>query len=419
MRAYERLLNYVKIDTTSEEENETLPSSESQFHFAQMLVKEMKEIGIEDACVDEKCYVYGTIPASEGYENKTILGLIAHMDTAPDFSGKHVKPQIIKNYDGTDIKLGDGNRTLCVRDFPHLSSLAGRTLITTDGTTLLGADDKAGIAEIMTAAETLIREKMKHGTVKIAFTPDEEVGRGADGFDVKKFGADFAYTVDGGAENEIEYENFNAASAVVEVTGFNVHPGSSKNTMINAALVAMEFNQMLPGGDTPRDTEGYEGFFHLCSMEGEVSHAVLKYIIRDHSSQMFLFRQKMMKHIEKVLNEKYTEGTVKVTIKEQYRNMKEKIEPCMHLIENAKEAVKKIGMEPITVPVRGGTDGARLSFMGLPCPNLGTGGYAFHGPYEHITAEGMDLAVKSILEIIKMYADKEHISKKIRQKNGK
>lgn len=407
MRAYERLLNYVKINTASEEEKETLPSTESQFQLAGMLVKEMRELGIADAHADERCYVYGTVPASEGYEDRTVLGLIAHMDTSPDFPGDHVKPQIIEQYDGKDVRLGDGRRTLSAANFPHLPSLAGRTLITTDGTTLLGADDKAGIAEIMTVCERMIQEKIPHGTVKIAFTPDEEVGRGTDGFDVKKFGADFAYTVDGGAENEIEYENFNAAGAVVEVTGSNVHPGSSKGTMINAALVAMEFNQMLPAADTPKDTEGYEGFFHLCSMEGDVSHAVLKYIIRDHSAQMFLCRQETMRHIEKVLNEKYAEGTVKVTIKEQYRNMKEKIEPCMHLIDCAKEAVRKAGMEPVTVPIRGGTDGARLSFMGLPCPNLGTGGYAFHGPYEHITVEGMDLAVKSILEIIKMYADRE------------
>ena len=264
MKAYERLLNYISVHTASDEDSDTLPSSERQFTLAKKLVEEMKMIGIEDAHVDEKCYVYGTIPATEGFEKSVTLGLIAHMDTSPDFSGENIKPQIIKNYDGKDVKLGESGRVLSAQNFPHLSSLAGRTLITTDGTTLLGADDKAGIAEIMTVAEELLKGETAHGKVVIGFTPDEEVGRGTDGFDVEKFGADFAYTMDGSAENEIEYENFNAAGATVEIEGFNVHPGSSKDTMINAALVAMEFNQMLPNGDTPRDTDGYEGFFHLC-----------------------------------------------------------------------------------------------------------------------------------------------------------
>ncbi|MDO4453940.1 MAG: peptidase T [Eubacteriales bacterium] len=407
MKAYERLLNYVSVHTASDENSESSPSSERQFTLAKKLVEEMKMIGIEDAHVDEKCYVYGTIPATEGFEKSVTLGLIAHMDTSPDFSGENVKPQIIKSYDGRDVKLGESGRVLSVQNFPHLSSLAGRTLITTDGTTLLGADDKAGIAEIMTVAEELLKGEAAHGKVAIGFTPDEEVGRGTDGFDVEKFGADFAYTMDGSAENEIEYENFNAAGATVEIEGFNVHPGSSKDTMINAALVAMEFNQMLPNGDTPRDTDGYEGFFHLCSIEGDVTHAVMKYIIRDHSGEMFECRQEMMRHIERLLNEKYGEGTVTVTIKEQYRNMKEKIVPCIHLIDNAKKAAEKVGMIPVTVPIRGGTDGARLSFMGLPCPNLGTGGYAFHGPYEHITVEGMERAVQMMMELVKIYAEVE------------
>ena len=407
MKAYERLLNYISVHTASDEDSDTLPSSERQFTLAKKLVEEMKMIGIEDAHVDEKCYVYGTIPATEGFEKSVTLGLIAHMDTSPDFSGENIKPQIIKNYDGKDVKLGESGRVLSTQNFPHLSSLAGRTLITTDGTTLLGADDKAGIAEIMTVAEELLKGETAHGKVVIGFTPDEEVGRGTDGFDVEKFGADFAYTMDGSAENEIEYENFNAAGATVEIEGFNVHPGSSKDTMINAALVAMEFNQMLPNGDTPRDTDGYEGFFHLCSIEGDVTHAVMKYIIRDHSGEMFECRQEMMPHIERLLNEKYGEGTVTVTIKEQYRNMKEKIVPCIHLIDNAKKAAEKVGMIPVTVPIRGGTDGARLSFMGLPCPNLGTGGYAFHGPYEHITVEGMELAVRMMIELVKIYAEIE------------
>ncbi len=404
MKVYERLLDYVSVHTASDENSNTSPSSERQFTLANKLVEEMKMIGIEDAHVDEKCYVYGTIPATKGFEKSVTLGLIAHMDTSPDFSGENVKPQIIKEYDGKDVPLGESGRVLSVQNFPHLSSLAGRTLITTDGTTLLGADDKAGIAEIMTVAEELLKGEIAHGKVVIGFTPDEEVGRGTDGFDVEKFGADFAYTLDGSAENEIEYENFNAAGVTVEIKGFNVHPGSSKDTMINAALVAMEFNQMLPNGDTPRDTDGYEGFFHLCSIEGDVTHAVAKYIIRDHSAEMFGCRQEMMRHIERLLNEKYGENTVTVTIKEQYRNMKEKIVPCIHLIDNAKKAAEKVGMVPVTVPIRGGTDGARLSFMGLPCPNLGTGGYAFHGPYEHITVEGMELASKMVMELVKIYA---------------
>ncbi len=404
MRAYERLLNYVKVFTTSDEANETTPSTQRQFDLANQLVEEMKEIGISDVRVDKTGYVYGVIPATEGYEHAPKIGFIAHMDTAPDFSGENVKPQLIENYDGGDVALGESGCMLCVKDFPHLPTLKGRTLITTDGTTLLGADDKAGIAEIMTLAETLLTKNIPHGTVCIGFTPDEEIGRGADAFDVPGFGAEFAYTVDGGAENEIEYENFNACGAKVTIKGFSVHPGSSKDTMINASLVAMEFNAMLPSGDTPRDTDGYEGFFHLHDMKGDVSSAELDYIIRDHSETMFECRQETMRHIEKLLNEKYGAGTVSLEITQQYRNMKEKIEPCMHLIENAKLAAKSAGLEPKIVAIRGGTDGARLSFMGLPCPNLGTGGYAYHGQYEHITVEGMDKAVEVLKGIVELYA---------------
>ena len=404
MRAYERLLNYVKVFTTSDEANETTPSTQRQFDLANQLVEEMKEIGISDVRVDKTGYVYGVIPATEGYEHAPKIGFIAHMDTAPDFSGENVKPQLIENYDGGEVALGESGCMLCVKDFPHLPTLKGRTLITTDGTTLLGADDKAGIAEIMTLAETLLTKNIPHGTVCIGFTPDEEIGRGADAFDVPGFGAEFAYTVDGGAENEIEYENFNACGAKVTIKGFSVHPGSSKDTMINASLVAMEFNAMLPSGDTPRDTDGYEGFFHLHDMKGDVSSAELDYIIRDHSETMFECRQETMRHIEKLLNEKYGAGTVSLEITQQYRNMKEKIEPCMHLIENAKLAAKSAGLEPKIVAIRGGTDGARLSFMGLPCPNLGTGGYAYHGQYEHITVEGMDKAVEVLKGIVELYA---------------
>lgn len=400
MKAYERLLDYVTVYTQSDPESSTVPTTDCQFDLARRLVEEMKSLGIEDARVDDKCYVYGTLPATPGWEDKKKIGFIAHMDTAPDFNGKGVKPQVIEGYDGKDVVLGSSGRVLSVENFPHLAGLKGRTLITTDGTTLLGADDKAGIAEILTAVEVLRKDKLPHGTICIGFTPDEEVGAGADHFDVKAFGADYAYTLDGGEEGEIVYENFNASEANFTVHGFNVHPGSAKNTMVNAQLVAMEINSMLPGGEVPARTEGYEGFFHLCEMEGTVEKATLQYIVRDHDMAVFRRREDMLRHIARVLNEKYGEGTVELTIREQYLNMREKVEECFEVVEKAEAAIKGLGMKPITLPERGGTDGARLSFMGLPCPNLGTGGYAFHGPYEHITAEGMERSVEIILGII-------------------
>lgn len=407
MRAYERLLKYVKIYTTSEKESGTTPSAQREFDLGNLLAEELKEIGVENVRITEQCYVYGEIPATPGYEQVPALGFIAHMDTAPDFCGEGVKPQIIGDYDGNDIQLGQSGRVLSCKAFPNLCALKGRTLITTDGTTLLGADDKAGVAEIMTMAEQLIREKIPHGKICVAFTPDEEIGEGADHFDVEGFGAKYAYTVDGGAENEIEYENFNAAGAQIEITGLSVHPGDSKDTMINAALVAMEFNQMLPSGETPRGTSGYEGFFHLTDMSGDVSEAKLSYIIRDHSAAHFEVRKEQMQHIADLLNEKYGQGTVKLVIKDQYRNMREKIEDCMFLIDYAKQAVQEAGLQPKEVAIRGGTDGARLSFMGLPCPNLGTGGYAFHGPFEHITTEGMDYTVNILKGIIKAFGEQK------------
>ena len=407
MRAYERLLKYVKIYTTSEEESGTTPSAQREFDLGNLLTEELKEIGVENVRITEQCYVYGEVPATPGYERVPALGFIAHMDTAPDFTGEGVKPQIIGDYDGNDIQLGQSGRVLSCKAFPDLSALKGRTLITTDGTTLLGADDKAGVAEIMTMAEQIILEKIPHGKICIAFTPDEEIGEGADHFDVDGFGAKYAYTVDGGAENEIEYENFNAAGAEIEITGLSVHPGDSKDTMINAALVAMEFNQMLPSGETPRGTSGYEGFFHMTDMSGDVSEAKLSYIIRDHSAVHFEIRKEQMQHIADLLNEKYGQGTVKLTIKDQYRNMREKIEECMFLIDYAKQAVQEAGLQPKEVAIRGGTDGARLSFMGLPCPNLGTGGYAFHGPFEHITTEGMDYTVNILKGIIKAFGEQK------------
>lgn len=398
MRAYERFLEYVKMNTMSCEESDTVPSSAHQFNLAHALVQELKALGIEAEC-DDKCYVYAHIDATEGLEKLPAVGFIAHIDTIPDFSGENVCPKVIPDYDGGNVELGHG-RVLSPEDFPHLRGLKGRTLITASGDTVLGADDKAGVAEIMTFAERLVAGKFPHGKICIGFTPDEEIGRGADCFDVRRFGADFAYTVDGGPEGEIEYENFNAASAEFSVTGFNIHPGSAKNKMINAALVACEINAMLPAGETPRDTEGYEGFFHLCSMSGDCSKAALDYIVRDHSAGSFEARLATLRHIEKLINEKYGAGTVSLNIREQYRNMKEKIEQCMYVVDIARDATADEGVEPIIVPIRGGTDGARLSFMGLPCPNLGTGGYACHGPFEHITAEGMDKAVDILVSIV-------------------
>lgn len=405
MRAYERFLRYIAIHTTSDEETGTTPSTARQFDLARLLGEELVALGCDNVTVDDKCYVTAEIPATAGYEDRVRLGFIAHMDTSPDFSGENVKPQIIHNYDGGDVALGDSGRVLTVADFPHLPTLAGRTLITTDGSTLLGADDKAGIAEIMTLAERILAEELPHGKICIAFTPDEEIGCGADHFDVARFGADFAYTADGGAEGELEYENFNACSARFDVRGVNVHPGSAKNFMINAALVAMGINAMLPAADIPAKTEGYEGFFHLTDMQGDCSSARLDYIVRDHDFGMFEARKNILRHIEKTVNEKYGEGTVTLTVREQYRNMKEKIEPCFHLVDNAVEAMRRCDVEPHVQPIRGGTDGARLSYMGLPCPNLGTGGYGFHGPFEHITVEGMDKATDVLWQLVSIYAD--------------
>ena len=404
MRAYERMLNYVKVWTTSDSSSETVPSTSRQFDLAKLLVEEMKSLGIEDAHVDEKSYVYGTLPATKGYEDKAKLGFIAHLDTSEDISGQNVNPQIIENYDGKDIVLGDSGRVIRVSDFPHLEKFKGRTLITTDGTTLLGADDKAGIAEIMTAIEIIQKENIPHGKICIGFNPDEEIGTGAHNFDVEKFGADFAYTLDGGLEGQIEYENFNASTATFEIKGINVHPGSAKDIMINSQLLAMEINDMLPN-ETPSTTEGYEGFYHLMETMGSVEYSKLTYIVRDHDADKFDERNKFLENIEKTMNEKYGEGTVTLTIKQQYRNMKEKIEPCLHLIDNAKKAIRAVGLEPTVDAIRGGTDGAQLSFKGLPCPNLGTGGAAYHGACEHISVEGMDKVVDITVELIKIYAN--------------
>lgn len=404
MRAYERLLNYVVVRTPSDENSETVPSSKCQFNLANLLVKELQELGITNAHVDEQCYLYGSLPATPGYENKTKIGFIAHMDTVSDFCDHDIVPVITENYDGKDLPLGTSGRTLSVSNFGHLPGLKGRTLITSDGTTVLGADDKAGIAEIMTMLERIIADNIPHGQISVAFTPDEEIGTGASHFNVKEFDADFGYTLDGDTEGEIQFENFNACKADFELTGFNVHPGSSKDVMISAILVGMEINSLLPGCETPRGTEGYEGFYHLTSMSGDVAAAQMHYFVRDHDQAHFEARKDTLRLIEKNLNAKWGEGTVKLTITEQYKNMACIIADCMHLIENAKLACETVDVEPLIRPIRGGTDGCQLSFKGLPCPNLGTGGHGYHGPYEHISVEGMDKATDVAVEIVKLYA---------------
>ena len=396
MRACERFLKYIRVHTTSDPASSAAPSSAIQLDLAHMLVEEMTALGIENAHVDEFGVVYGWLSATKGCEDLPALGFIAHMDTSPDYSGENVKPQIHANYDGGDVVLPGTGDVLTVESFPTLPALKGMTLITSDGTTLLGADDKAGIAEILTAVEAIVNENKPHGRLCIAFTPDEEIGMGVAHFDVAKFGAQFAYTVDGGREGEIAYETFNAASAKVEITGMSVHPGSSKDTMINAALVAMEYNSLLPAGDIPRLTEGYEGFFHLHDMKGDVSHAELDYIVRDHDRATFEVRKQTMRHAAKVINERYGREVVKLTLKDTYYNMAEKIAPHMELVENAKKAARLAGMEPFVEPVRGGTDGCRLSEMGMPTPNLCTGGFAYHGKFEHIAEESMDRCAKMV-----------------------
>ena len=399
MKVEERLLKYVSYWTTSDEACTSIPSSDREFALAKVLEAELKQLGLTKVTLTEHCYVYGLLPATPGMENKKAIGFISHIDTAPDYSGENVKPQIIPNYDGQDVLLPGSGAYLKVADFPTLSGLKGRTLITTDGTTLLGADDKAGVAEIMTAVEELIAEGTPHGDIWIGFTPDEEVGAGADLFDLDYFKADYAYTVDGDYEGEVAYENFNAASAVFSITGVNVHPGEAKDIMINAALVGCEIVALLPKNETPSHTEGREGFFHLTDMSGDVASATLSFIVRDHDKDLFESRLNLLRTLEVEMNQKYGAGTVELEIKHSYENMLSVIEQQMYIVDLAKDAIASVGLTPISRPVRGGTDGARLSFMGLPCPNLGTGGYGFHGPYEHISVEGMQTAVQIIKTI--------------------
>lgn len=405
MRAYERFLNYVPVWTTSDETSDTVPSADRELVLARMLVEEMKGLGIADARVDDKGYVYGHIPATPGCEDKPSLGLVAHMDTVADASGENIKPQIIENYDGKDVVLKGSGDILKVDEFPYLAELKGRTLITTDGTTLLGADDKAGIAEILTVAEEIIKEGLPHGKICIGFTPDEEIARGAKHFDVEGFGADYAYTLDGDEEGEIQFENFNASTAFITIHGVSVHTGSAKDVMVNSQTIATEIHQMLPVNERPETTEGYEGFYHLVSVQGNVTTTKMKYFIRDFDRRSFDARAQKLRDIAEEMNKKYGEGKVEVEIVESYYNMREKIEPCMQLIDYAKTAIEHAGITPIVSPVRGGTDGARLSFKGLPCPNLGTGGHAFHGVFEHITVEGMDKAVLIVKDIIRQFAE--------------
>ncbi|MBQ6886997.1 MAG: peptidase T [Lachnospiraceae bacterium] len=403
----ERFLKYVKIDTQSEEkEDGTFPSTEKQKNLALLLKQELEEMGAEEIFYDEKyCYVYATIPATTEKE-VPVLGFIAHMDTSPAISGANVNPRVVKNYDGKDIILNQQeNIVLSSEAFPEIKEYVGKDLIVTDGLTLLGADDKAGVSEIITMAAFLCKHKeVKHGKIRIAFTPDEEVGAGVDYFDVERFGADFAYTVDGGKLGELEYENFNAAGAKLTIHGCSVHPGDAKNKMLNALLLAQEFQGMLPVEQNPMYTEKYEGFFHLDALSGTVEQAVADYIIRDHDKAKFEEKKRKFLAVASFLNDKYGAGTIEVNLKDSYYNMKEKIEPHMHLIENAKRAMEELSVEPIVTPIRGGTDGARLSFMGLPCPNLCTGGHNFHGKYEYICVQSMEAVVKILLKIIEIYA---------------
>ncbi len=399
MRAYEYLLKYATFYTTSDPQSENCPSSSRQLVLGKTLVEDLKALGCADARMDGNGYVYASVPATPGCEDKPALGLIAHMDTAPDAPGENVKPLLHENYDGKALTLPSG-AVLDPERFPFLPDLAGETLITSDGTTLLGADDKAGIAEIMAAAEILLASKEPHATLRIAFTPDEEIGRGADKFNVEGFGADYAYTADGGPIGEIEFENFNAAGALVEIAGRNIHPGSAKDKMVNSQLIAMEYNALLPVHQRPDCTEGYEGFIHLTYMTGEVEKSTLRYIIRDHDIEKFREKKAVMEAAAAFLNRKYGDGTVTVTLRDSYYNMRQMIEPCMYVVDRAMDAMRRVGMTPVAVPIRGGTDGARLSYMGLPCPNLCTGGENYHGRFEYIPAEDMELCTRMLVEIL-------------------
>jgi tripeptide aminopeptidase len=403
----ERFLRYAKIYTESKEEMETIPSTEVQWDLANLLVEELKSLGLQNVSVDDHAYVTATLPANIEKDIPRI-GFVAHMDTSPETTGKNVKPQFVENYDGGDIILNkELGVVLSPTEFPELKKYVGQTLITTSGDTLLGSDDKAGIAEIMTAIEYLVEHpEIKHGTIQIGFTPDEEVGRGADLFDVEKFGADLAYTVDGGEVGELEYESFNAAGARIKVHGLTVHPGSAKDKLVNSLLIAMEFHGLLPVNQRPEHTAGYEGYFYLMRMKGVSEETEMVYLIRDHDRKKFEQKKQLMLDIAEFLNKKYGEGRVEIELKDQYYNMREQIEPVIHIVDTAKQAMQSLGIKPIIKAIRGGTDGARFSFMGLPTPNIFTGGHNLHGKYEYIPVESMEKSVQVILKIISLYAEK-------------
>lgn len=402
MNIVDRFIKYARIDTQSDENSTQTPSTQKQFNLAKEVEKEALEMGLTDISLDNNCYFMATLPANSS-KKIPVIGFIAHFDTSPDMSGENVSPRIVKAYDGKDIVLNElKNVVLSPADFPELLDHVGEELIVTDGTTLLGADDKAGVAEIMTAMQYLLEHpEIEHGKIRIAFTPDEEIGRGPDKFDVAKFGAEWAYTMDGGELGELEYENFNAASAKIDIQGRNVHPGYAKDKMVNALHLAHELVALLPENERPEHTEGYEGFFHLISLNGTVDEAKLAFIIRDHDRERFEHRKKQMEHVVAVLNNRY-EGRVKLELKDQYYNMREKVEPVMHVIDYASRAMQEVGVKPNIKPIRGGTDGARLSFMGLPCPNIFAGGLNFHGRYEFIPIPSMEKAVKVIVKIAEL-----------------
>lgn len=404
-RVIENFLRYAVIDTESSEESASTPSTAKQHNLAKVLAAQLEEMGAEEITYDEEhCYVYASIPASVGCEMAPVIGFIAHMDTSPAVTGAGVKPRVIDNYDGKDILLNEEKQVVMkTADFPELVSYVGKRLIVTDGTTLLGADDKAGVAEIMAMAERLLcNPDILHGKIRLGFTPDEEVGAGADHFNVELFDADYAYTVDGGRLGELEYENFNAAGAKVTFNGRSVHPGDAKNKMVNALLLAMEFQRMLPVAENPMYTEKYEGFYHLDQLEGTVERAFSDYIIRDHSREKFEEKKKLFLGVAQYMNDRYGENTVQVAMKDSYYNMREIIEEHMGLIENAKAAMEESGVTPCVIPIRGGTDGARLSYMGLPCPNLCTGGHNFHGRFEYICADSMEKIVEILKGLVQM-----------------
>ena len=406
MELQERFLKYVAFDTQSDENSITFPSTDKQLVLLNALKEEMEAMGMTEVSIDEHGYVMGSIEASAGYEECPVIGFLSHVDTSPDMSGAAIKPQIIRGYNGEDIALNE-EVTMKVSDFPELKFFEGHTLITTDGTTLLGADDKAGVAEIMTAAEYLIAHpEVKHGKIRIGFTPDEEIGRGVDYFNVEAFGAHFAYTVDGGMEGELEYENFNAAGAKLTIEGRNIHPGSAKDKMVNAIQLAMELNSLLPAVMRPEHTEGYEGFFHLVGIKGEVEHAEMSYIIRDHDRAKFEEKKALIERAVEYVNAKHGGEYVHLMLKDQYYNMREMVEPHPEIIEKAMQAMEEAGVQPIVKPIRGGTDGSRLSYMGLPCPNIFTGGMNFHGKFEYVSLDSMYRSMQTIVNLARLWAQK-------------